>query len=329
MGEYSFYPSYLALLQNGELEKRVTLLNEMLKGCNICPRKCKANRLNNEVGCCRTGRNAMVASYCVHRGEEPPISGINGSGTIFFAMCNLACVYCQNYEISQEWVEGEGEVTKEQLADIYLELQSKNIHNINWVSPGHIVPQAVEALLIAAKKGLSIPIVYNSNGYDAVETVKLLDGIVDIYMPDFKYFDDEIAKELSNAESYTKNAIESIKEMWRQVGKLEVDENGVARKGLLVRHLVLPNKLSQSEKVIEYLAREISPDIALSLMSQYYPSHLAKSDKRLCRPLFLSEYSQLLDTLDRVGIEDGFIQDISSFENYRPDFKKDGNPFEQ
>jgi len=157
----------------------------------------------------------------------------------------------------------------------------------------------------------------------------LLDGIVDIYMPDFKYLDDEIAKDLSNAESYSKNAIESIKEMWRQVGKLKVDENGVARRGLLVRHLVLPHKLSQSENIIEYLAKEISPDIALSLMSQYYPTHLAKGDKMLCRPLLPSEYSPLLDTLDRLGIREGFVQDISSFENYRPDFKKDGNPFEQ
>lgn len=323
-----FLPTYKSLLNSGELEKRVFLLNEMLKKCEVCPRSCRVNRQENKVGFCKTGRKSVVASYCVHRGEEPVISGFKGSGTIFFANCNLACVYCQNYEISQKWVEGEGEVDKETLAEIYLELQSRGVHNINWVSPSHVVPQAVEALLIAAKKGLNIPIVYNSNGYDSLKTLKLLEGIVDIYMPDFKYFDDDVAKELSNVINYSYYAKEAIKEMFYQVGKLFVDQDGIAKRGLLVRHLVLPNNLSQSEEVIKYLANNVSKEITISLMAQYYPTNLAKDDTRLNRFITLKEYLKALNALDLSGIEDGFIQELKSSETYRPNFKKDGHPFE-
>lgn len=324
----SYFPSYKKLLENGELEKRVAILKKMLFNCSVCPRECGINRINNQKGYCKTGKKAMVASYCVHRGEEPSISGERGSGTIFFAHCNLSCVFCQNYEISQEWGDNFGEIESWRIAEIYLELELNKVHNINWVSPSHIVPQAVEALFIAAKKGLSIPIVYNSNGYDSVKTLKLLEGIVDIYMPDFKYFDDEAAKQLSDAPRYTHFAKKAIKEMWRQVGKLKVDKDGTAIKGLLIRHLVLPKRLSQSEEVIKFISEEISPKVALSLMSQYYPAYKASLDSRINRPITSEEYQKVLDALDKSNITEGYVQELSSHINYRPDFSKKGHPFE-
>lgn len=327
--EEIFKPSYIELLESGKLEKRVYELKELYEKCEVCPRKCGVNRLKNEKGVCKTGLNAMVASYCLHRGEEPPISGKRGSGTIFFANCNLACIYCQNYEISQEWVEDKGTISAEHLSEIYLFLQKSGAHNINWVSPSHIVPSAVEALYYAAKKGLKIPIVYNSNGYDSLKTLRLLDGIVDIYMPDLKYFDDKIAFELSNVKNYTLYAKEAIKEMWNQVGKLILDEDGVALRGLLVRHLVLPNGLSQTKEVLKFLALEVSLDVSVSLMSQYYPTHLAYVDKRIARPITAKEYKECVDYLYSLGLEEGYIQELSSFLHYRPNFKKDGHPFEQ
>lgn len=287
------------------------------------------DRLGGELGACRTGRMAMVASFCVHRGEEPCISGSRGSGTVFFADCNLACIYCQNYEISQEWEEGRGEVTAEGLADIFLELGSRGVHNINWVSPGHIVPQAVEALCIAARRGLSIPVVYNSNGYDDIDTLRLLDGVVDIYMPDMKYFDDGVAEELSEVRDYTANAKAAVKEMWRQTGPLELDEDGVASRGLLVRHLVLPGGMSQSAEVLRFLKEDVSPDIAVSLMAQYYPAHLAETNGKIARPLTADEYRLAVDVLDELGISNGYVQHSSASDNYRPDFSKDGHPFEE
>lgn len=329
MKDKNFYPSYKLLLQNGELEERANALKKMLSNCSLCPRNCGVNRSIDEKGYCASGKKAMVASYCVHRGEEPSISGERGSGTIFFARCNLSCVYCQNYEISQEWEGDSGEIEPEGLAEIYLELESRKVHNINWVSPSHIVPQAVEALCIAAKKGLSIPIVYNSNGYDSVDTLKLLEGIVDIYMPDFKYFDDEAAKQLSDAPAYPHFAKKALQEMWRQVGELKLDKDGTAIKGLLIRHLVLPNGFSQSEEVIKYISEEISPKAALSLMSQYYPAHKARLYERISRPITAEEYQKALNALDESGITEGFVQELSSYQNYRPDFSKKGHPFEE
>jgi len=321
-------PYYRFLHQSGELGRRVDLLNERLGNCSVCPRKCGVDRLGGELGACRTGRRAMVASFCVHRGEEPCISGNMGSGTVFFAGCNLACIYCQNCEISQEWEEGKGEVTPEGLAGIFLELESRGVHNINWVSPGHVVPQAVEALSLAAQRGFSLPVVYNSNGYDDAGTLKLLDGIVDIYLPDMKYSDDGAAEELSEVREYTASAKAAIKEMWRQVGDLETGEDGVAAKGLLVRHLVLPGGMSQSAEVLRFLKEEVSPDVAVSLMAQYYPAHLAETDPRIARPLAVAEYEEALDLLDRLGIGNGYVQELSASGSYRPDFSKDGHPFE-
>lgn len=328
MGKKIFTPSYINLLESGNFEERIYKLNKLLSPCSLCPRKCGVNREEGERGFCKTGKNAIVASYCVHRGEEPSISGTRGSGTIFFARCNLSCLYCQNYEISQEWNNDFGVIEPIELAEIYLELQSMNVHNINLVSPSHIVPMAVEALFLSAKKGFSLPVVYNSNGYDSIETLKLLDGIIDIYMPDFKYFDNGAAKELSNVPDYSVFAKQAIKEMWRQVGKLVLDDNGVAVKGVLVRHLVLPNNLSQSDEVIKYLSEEISPEIALSLMSQYYPAYKARFDERINRPITAKEYQKALEAVDKSEITEGYIQELSSNLHYRPDFSKDGHPFE-
>lgn len=300
----------------------------MLKSCSLCPRNCGVNREKGEIGYCRTSNKAIVASYCIHRGEEPVISGFRGSGTVFFANCNLSCLFCQNYEISQEKNNKFREVTKEELSEIYLELENKGVHNINLVSPSHIVPHAVEALSIAAKKGFSIPVVYNSNGYDSVETLKLLEGIVDIYMPDLKYLDDYVAKELSNVPNYSVFAKSAIKEMWKQVGKLVYDEKGIAVKGLLVRHLVLPNNLSQSSDVIKFLAQEINKNVAISLMAQYYPTYKAFKNPQLNRPITKKEYEKVLETLYYFGLSEGFIQKLSSFNIYRPNFSRDGHPFE-
>lgn len=300
----------------------------MLKSCSLCPRNCGVNREKGEIGYCRIGDKAIVASYCIHRGEEPVISGFRGSGTVFFANCNLSCLFCQNYEISQEKSNKFREVTIKELSEIYLELEESGVHNINWVSPTHIVPQAVEALYIAGKKGLSIPVVYNSNGYDSLETLKLLEGIVDIYLPDLKYLDDDVAKKLSNVSDYSIFAKNAIKEMWRQVGKLVCDEKGVAVKGLLVRHLVLPNNLSQSSDVIKFLSEEIAKNVAISLMAQYYPAYKAFENPQIDRPITKKEYEKVLETLYYFGLSEGFIQELCSFNIYRPNFSRDGHPFE-
>jgi len=321
------YPSYLTLLESGELDCRVAALLELLEPCTVCPRNCRVKRLSDRRAVCETGRYAEVASWCVHRGEEPCISGPMGSGTLFFAHCNLACVFCQNYQISQEWRQGEGVKSAGELAEIYLELQSAGVHNLNWVSPSHVVPQAVEALAIATRRGLRLPVVYNSGGYDSIETLRLLDGIVDIYMPDLKYAEEGAALELSTAVGYGPNSQAALKEMWRQVGPLQMDEAGVARRGLLVRHLVLPNQMSQTEAVLTFLATELGKDVAVSLMSQYHPCYKAGEHSLVARTVRPGEYARALEALERAGLQEGYVQDLSSPGNYRPDFFRDGHPF--
>ena len=300
----------------------------LLGQCVVCPRNCRVKRLNNMRAVCETGRWAEVASWCVHRGEEPCISGRRGSGTVFFAHCNLACVYCQNHQISQEWPAGEGVKTAEELADLYLELQAQGVHNLNWVSPSHVVPQAVEALAIAARRGLRLPVVYNSGGYDSASTLRLLDGIVDIYMPDLKYADESAADDLSRTVGYVNNAHASILEMWRQVGPLQLDTAGVAVRGLLVRHLVLPNGQSQTREVLEFLAREVGPDVAVSLMAQFHPCHRAADHPLLMRPVRPSEYARAVGALEQLGLREGYVQEMSASDHYLPDFLRDGHPFE-
>ena len=321
--------AYLELLETGELDRRVRLLLGRLGQCVVCPRHCRVKRLRNQRAICETGRWAEVASWCIHRGEEPCISGSRGSGTVFFAHCNLSCIFCQNYQISQQWEPGQGAKTASELARIYLELQAAGAHNINWVSPSHVVPQAVEALAVAARQGLTLPVVYNSSGYDDAETVRLLDGIVDIYMPDLKYADESAADELSKAVGYVPNAQAALEEMWRQVGPLQFDGDGVAFRGMLVRHLVLPNDLSQTREVLRFLAARLGPEVAVSLMAQFHPGHKASEHPLLMRKVSHGEYLRALEALEAFGLQEGYVQELSSPENYLPDFSADGHPFER
>lgn len=266
-----------------KLSERLEKALEISSNCELCLRKCHVNRLKAEKGFCKTGRNAVVSSFGPHFGEEKVLVGRFGSGTIFFTHCNLACVFCQNYDISQL---GKGnEVSAQELADIMLELQRMGCHNINLVSPTHCVAQILEALLIAFEEGSKIPIVYNTGGYDSVDTLKLLDGIVDIYMPDIKYGDDERGMRYSSAPNYFFVANSAVKEMYRQVGDLKTDDSGIAVKGLLVRHLVLPNDLAGTEKVMEFLATEISTETFVNIMDQYRPLHKAFRYPELSRSI--------------------------------------------
>ena len=292
--------AYRELYLKGKLGERVEAARCLLEGCQVCPRHCGINRLVNQEGKCRTGRWAMVSSYGAHFGEEVPLVGVHGSGTIFFTNCNLHCLLCQNYTISQL---GEGhEVNPDELAKVMLFLQAKGCHNINFVSPTHVIPQILEALEIAIRQGLSIPLVYNSGGYDSVGTLKLLDGIIDVYMPDMKYSDDGVAQKFSGVDSYSSRNQEAVREMHRQVGDLEMDENGIARRGLLVRHLVLPNRLAGTEKIVEFLAGEVSPNTYLNVMSQYHPCYRAHTAPELSRPLTSQEYSRAVQLAYQAGL---------------------------
>ena len=291
---------YLSLYRRGELGKRVEAAKSLLRSCRVCPRRCEVDRLSGDVGKCRTPREAMVSSYGAHFGEEAPLVGRYGSGTIFFTNCNLRCVFCQNYSISQL---GEGrKVTTQELAGMMLSLQGKGCHNINLVSPTHVVPQILEALEEAAESGLKIPLVYNSGGYDSLETLALLDGIVDIYMPDMKYSDEETARELSGIEDYPLVNRAAVKEMHRQVGELQIDDDGVAQRGLLVRHLVLPHSLAGTREVVDFLANEVSPDTYVNIMAQYHPCHKAFQFPRLSRPTSAAEFQEAVTLARRAGL---------------------------
>ncbi|MFH1874643.1 MAG: radical SAM protein [Pseudomonadota bacterium] len=301
-------PSYLKLLQSGELAKRVGLAYQALRSCKLCPHKCKVNRLKNELGLCRTGKICKVASANLHHGEEPPISGSQGSGTIFFSFCNLRCIFCQNYPISQM---GNGEpANPARLALLMLNLQKRGSHNINLVTPSHVTAQFLAGLLIAAQKGLKIPIVYNSSGYEGLEALRLLNGLVDIYMPDIKYFDDKIAQKYSGATNYYKHVCLALKEMYKQVGPLEVDENGLGKKGLLIRHLVLPGGLASSEKLFEFVAKELSTKVPVNLMSQYFPAYKASQDSIINRRIFAQEFEKAEKALLKWGLTEGWSQPL-------------------
>ncbi len=286
------YPSYLNLYESGELEKRVEKAIKMLEECKVCPHNCGVNRLKDEKGYCKVGRHVIVSDYFPHLGEEFPIRGYRGSGTIFFSYCNMRCVYCQNYEVSHL---GVGRVMKpEDLAEAMLELQDYGCHNINLVSPSHVVPQILEALLIAVEKGLRIPIVYNTSSFDSLETLRLLDGIVDIYLADLKYLNKEYGRKYSKVKDYPTAAKEAIKEMYRQVGNLKVDERGIAVRGLLVRHLVLPNDISTTKEVMDFL-RSIDENLAVNVMKQYFPYYKAWDYPELSRRITEKEYRQALE----------------------------------
>ncbi|MCD6518497.1 MAG: radical SAM protein [Anaerolineae bacterium] len=296
-----YEPAYLHLWRSGELAERVRAAYARLEACDICPRECGANRrLSPRGAACRTGELAVVASYHAHFGEEAPLVGRHGSGTIFFSWCNLACQYCQNYEISQL---GEGrEVEPEELAAMMLALQERGCHNINLVSPSHVVPQILAAVLIAAQAGLRLPLVYNTGGYDSLKTLQLLDGVVDIYMPDMKYADEAIARKYSRVPNYPQVNQAAVKEMHRQVGDLVLDERGIAVRGLLVRHLVLPEGLAGTAEIVRFLAKEISPNTYVNIMAQYRPCYRAHKLPPLNRPITREEYLEALRLAAEAGL---------------------------
>jgi len=300
-GQMMLEPLYLQLHREGELAKRVEQAVSLLGECRLCPRECRVDRLNDEKGYCSTGRRALVASYNAHFGEEAPLVGTYGSGTIFFSFCSLRCSFCQNFEISHL---GEGApIDPPDLAGIMLQLQRRGCHNINLVTPTHVVPQVLEALMLAVQKGLAIPIVYNSSGYERVETIRLLRGIVDIYMPDFKFWDEKWAERYCNAPDYRLMAISAIKEMHAQVGDLKMDENGVAQRGLLVRHLVMPHGIAGTEEVMKFISRELSPNTYVNVMDQYRPCGTAYDDQYISRRLSPEEYAAALESAEKAGLK--------------------------
>ncbi len=292
--------AYLELYHGGKLKERIEAAKSLLQSCRVCPRHCGINRRQDEVGKCRTPRQAMVSSYGPHFGEEAPLVGKRGSGTIFLTNCNLSCLFCQNYSISQL---GEGEmVSKEELAYMMLYLQAKGCHNINLVSPTHVVPQILEALEIAVERGLDLPLVYNTGGYDSVETLKLLDGIVDIYMPDMKYSDEKIAQELSGIKNYPQVNKAAVKEMYRQVGDLQINEERIAQRGLLLRHLVLPHSLAGTEEMVNFVSKEISPNTYINIMAQYRPCYKAHDIPSLARPISTAEFQEAVKLAHQAGL---------------------------
>lgn len=297
-----FEPAYLSLLPSGDLERRAAEAQEHLASCDLCAWECKVDRTapGGKRGVCRTGERARVSSYGPHHGEEDPLRGWRGSGTIFFARCNLHCQYCQNFDISQ--FDAGDEVEPEDLAGIMLELQAMGCHNINFVSPSHVVAQILTALVIAARRGLRLPLVYNTGGYDSPTALRLLDGVVDIYMPDMKYADARAALHLSKAKDYPAVNRRAVKEMHRQVGDLQLDERGIARRGLLVRHLVLPNGLAGTEEIVRFLAEEISPNTYLNLMAQYRPAFHAHTFPQLARPVTREEYQAAVRLAQEAGL---------------------------
>jgi putative pyruvate formate lyase activating enzyme len=325
-----FEPSYIQLLKNGELEKRVIAAWRILESCTMCPSNCKVNRLQGELGTCYSRALPIVSSYTPHFGEEPVLSGTRGAGNIFFGNCNLNCVYCQNHEISQNRrKELENEVSCESLADMMLELQEKGCHNIGLVSPTHFAIPILKAIHIAAQKGLHIPIIYNSNGYDSVEVLKLFEGVVDIYLPDFKYGNNEYGKTYSKVEDYFSHAGKAIQEMYRQVGKMLIYDDDVVVRGLIIRHLVLPNDLSETEEVLRFISEQIAKDIHISLMSQYYPANKAGKHILLNRTLRESEYNKAISLMQKYGLTKGWVQEPDSSSHYRPEFENSrNNPFQ-
>ncbi len=297
---HKLYPSYLSLLESGELEQRAAEGREILTQCTLCPRECGINRSTDERGECQSGVLAPVYNYMAHHGEEKPLRGTRGSGTIFFSGCNLHCLYCQNADISQKNYGTEVEAAD--LAEMMLDLQHQGCHNINLVSPTHVVPQIIEALAIAAKNGLRLPLVYNTGGYDKLEPLQMLDGIVDIYMPDMKYSDEAVAWKYSGVKNYPAVNQAAIREMYRQVGDLLIDDKGIARRGLLIRHLVLPNGLSGSPTIISFIANEISLNTYLNIMDQYRPEYMAYEIPELNRRITREEFLQVKELAEKFGL---------------------------
>ena len=328
-----FAPSYLPLLRSGELQRRVETLEALLTSCTVCPLDCGNNRLRDEIARCYSGHLPVVSSYTPHFGEEPPLTGTRGAGNIFFGNCNLRCVYCQNYQISQAHKEQiRNQVTHERLAEMMLELQARGCHNINFVSPTHFAPQMARAILIAAANGLRLPIVYNTNAYDSLEVLRLLDGIVAVYLPDLKYAEDEAGFLYSKVRSYKSISRAALAEMYRQTGaELVYDENGLLQRGLVIRLLVLPNDLGGLRESLQWIRDELSPRVAVSLMAQYYPTNVAGTNPRytlLSRRISEAEWLRAVAALEEFGMENGWVQeyDGAAF-YYRPDFSNTETPF--
>ncbi|UCG05638.1 MAG: radical SAM protein [Desulfobacterales bacterium] len=296
----SFEPAYIKTFEEGLLGDKIATVHDILSACELCPRRCGVDRLSGETGVCNTGKNAMVSSYNPHFGEEAPLVGSRGSGTIFFTYCNLMCLFCQNYDISHE---GYGqEVSAEQIAAMMLALQEQGCHNINFVTPSHVVPHILSAVEIAVQNGLNVPLVYNTGGYDRVETLKVLEGVFDIYMPDFKFWDPEIAQSACEAPDYPEIAREALLEMHRQVGDLIIDDRGIAQRGVLIRHLVLPNGLAGTREVMQFIAAKISPNSYVNVMSQYRPCGRAAEVNGLSSYLPPGDYRQALELARQAGI---------------------------
>mgnify|MGYP004498154171 FL=1 len=286
-------------------------MNKELECCTICPHNCKINRTKNP-GRCKSTDKIKIALYSIHNFEEPCISGEKGSGTIFFSNCNMNCVFCQNYEISQL---GRGkEITIEELANVMIKQQERNVQNINLVTPTSYALHIVEAIKIARKKGLKIPIVYNTNGYESVETLKLLEGYVDIYLPDLKYYYDDLAKKYSKVDNYFQIATKAIQEMYRQVGAPVLDENGVMKKGLMIRHLILPNEVQNSKKVLKWIKENIDSNVYVSIMAQYFPTYKAKEIPKIARKITKEEYEKVENYLYELDLENGYIQELGEHE---------------
>ncbi len=301
-------PSYLDLWATGELRERAQRAGQILKACQLCPRRCGVNRTRGERGFCRSGLFPIVSSYNVHHGEEPPISGARGSGTIFLTHCNLHCVFCQNYPISQLGVGREKSV--EALGQMMLDLQERGCHNINWVTPTHFVPQILDALFFAVERGFRLPLVYNTNGYDSPETLELLEGIVDIYLPDMKYADEGTARVCSQAPNYPAVNASAIQEMYRQVGRGKYAGDGTMERGLIIRHLLLPNGLAGTESMARFVAETLSGQCPVSLMTQYFPAYRAKGFPKLRRRLSRQEFDEALEILDRYRLSGGWMQEM-------------------
>ena len=298
----TFQPAYLKLWESGELSRRVALGLNKLADCTLCPRNCHVNRIEDETKVCKSGRYAIVTSYFAHFGEEHCLRGSRGSGTIFFSFCNLRCVFCQNYEIS--W-QGDGRAAKpDELAGMMLDLQGKGCHNINFVTPEHVVPQILEALLPAAEHGLRLPLVYNTSAYDSLDSLALMDGIVDIYMPDFKFWDSGQARRYAKAPDYPETAQRAIKEMHRQVGPLVSDEHGVALRGVLLRHLVMPGGVAGTPEIMQWIARELGADTYVNLMAQYHPAcRVSESEyPEINRRITQGEFRQALNSFRAAGL---------------------------
>lgn len=290
----------MKLLENNTFKKRVDKLKSMLNNCVLCPHQCSVDRIKGEAGFCKTLTHPVVSGAEAHYGEEKELVGRHGSGTIFFSHCNLKCVFCQNYEISHC---GEGnEISVEQLAEVMLYLQKRKCHNINLVSPGHIIPQIVEAIYLAANEGLTLPIVYNTNGYDLTDTLMLLEDIIDIYMPDLKFSDDTLAEKYLGVKQYYSIATAAIKEMFHQVGNLKTDGNNIAYRGLMIRHLVMPENIASTDKIMGFIANHISKDTYINVMSQYYPAYRSHDYKELSQNITRQDFQQALKSAKEAGL---------------------------